>query len=235
MPERPTTHKNAVVADGYRMIRIDTVDNKTIDADVLAAMVTDLRDAQSDAVVFSDFRHGIFNRATIPSFISAVPAGTFTVADSQVASRWGNVLDFAGCDLITPNEEEVRFALADQDSVIRPLGTALYEQSRCKILMLKVGARGMLTFRGTMQGPEKRSFFSVDSLARDAIADPVGAGDALLAYATLTQVATGNEVISSIIGAIAAGIECEFDGNVPITPDLIWIRLRQLETPSEVA
>ena len=86
-----------------------------------------------------------------------------------------------------------------------------------------------------MQGPEKRSFFTVDSLARDAIADPVGAGDALLAYATLTQVATGNEVISSILGAIAAGIECEFEGNVPVTPDLISIRLRELETASEFA
>ena len=235
VPERPTTHKNAVVSDGYRMIRIDTVDNKTIDAEVLAAMVRDLREAQSDAVVFSDFRHGIFNRATIPSFMAAVPAGTFTVADSQVASRWGNVLDFAGCDLITPNEQEVRFALADQDSVIRPLGTALYEQSRCKILMLKVGARGMLTFRGSFGGIGKRSFFTVDSLARGTIADPVGAGDALLAYATLTQIATGNEAISSIIGTIAAGIECEFEGNVPVSPDLISRWLRELETASDFA
>jgi rfaE bifunctional protein kinase chain/domain len=234
-PERPTTHKNAVVSDGYRMIRIDTVDNKTIEADVLEAMVGDLREAQSDAVVFSDFRHGIFNRATIPSFVSAVPDGTFTVADSQVASRWGNVLDFAGCDLITPNEQEVRFALADQDSVIRPLGTTLYEQSRCKILMLKVGARGMLTFRSSYKNPGKRSFFTVDSLARGLIADPVGAGDALLAYATLTQVATGNEAISSIIGTIAAGIECEFEGNVPVSPELVSRRLRELESASDFA
>ena len=234
VPDRPTTHKNAVVSDGYRMIRIDTVDNKTIDTDLLTAMVTDLREAQSDAVVFSDFRHGIFNRVTIPSFMEAVPEGTFTVADSQVASRWGNVLDFAGCDLITPNEEEVRFALADQDSVIRPLGTALYEKARCKILMLKVGARGMLTFRGSEEkNVEKRAFFTVDSLARESISDPVGAGDALLAYATLTQVATGNEAISSIIGTIAAGIECEFEGNVPVTPDLISRRLRELETASD--
>jgi sugar/nucleoside kinase (ribokinase family) len=166
--------------------------------------------------------------------MEAVPEGTFTVADSQVASRWGNVLDFAGCDLITPNEEEVRFALADQDSVIRPLGTALYEQARCKILMLKVGARGMLTFRGSEEkNVEKRAFFTVDSLARESISDPVGAGDALLAYATLTQVATGNEAISSIIGTIAAGIECEFEGNVPVTPDLISRRLRELETASD--
>jgi len=127
----------------------------------------------------------------------------------------------------------VRFALADQNSVIRPLGTALYEQARCKILMLKVGARGMLTFRGAFEGTGKRSFFTVDSLARDSVVDPVGAGDALLAYATLTQVATGNEAISSIIGTIAAGIECEFEGNIPVTPDLISRRLRELETASD--
>ena len=143
--DRPTTHKNAVVADGHRLVRIDTVENKTMDDHVLTAMLKDLAASQSDAVVFSDFRHGIFNRATIPAFREAVPEGAFTVADSQVASRWGNILDFAGCDLITPNEQEVRFALGDQDSVIRPLGSALYDLAKCKILMLKVGARGMLT------------------------------------------------------------------------------------------
>jgi rfaE bifunctional protein kinase chain/domain/rfaE bifunctional protein nucleotidyltransferase chain/domain len=230
--ERPTTHKNAVVANGYRLLRIDTVENKTIDDDVLSAMATDLGAAQSDAVVFSDFRHGIFNRATIPKLRESVPTGTFTVADSQVASRWGNILDFAGCDLITPNEEEVRFAMGDQDSVIRPLGTALYEQAGCKIMMLKVGARGVLTFRDP-GSVGMRSFFTVDSLARDSILDPVGSGDALLAYATLTQIATSNEAISSIVGSIAAGIECEFEGNIPITPELITKRIKELETASD--
>jgi len=233
VPDRPTTHKNAVVADGYRMLRIDTVENKTIDDDVLQAMVGSLGASTSDAVVFSDFRHGIFNRATIPAFMAAVPDGVFTVADSQVASRWGNILDFAGCDMITPNEQEVRFALGDQDSVIRPLGSALYDQARCRILMLKVGARGMLTFRAPLLEVDRRSFFTVDALARDNVTDPVGSGDALLAYATLTQVATGNEAISSIIGSIAAGLECEFEGNVPVTPDLVSARLRELESASD--
>jgi len=231
--DRPTTHKNAVVADGHRLVRIDTVENRTLDYEVLGAMQADLRSSTADAVVFSDFRHGIFNRVTVPDFMAAVPQGVFTVADSQVASRWGNILDFAGCDLLTPNEQEVRFALGDQDSVIRPLGSALYDQTRCKILMLKVGARGMLTFRDSLANADRRSFFTVDALARDTIADPVGSGDALLAYATLTQVATKNEVISSIIGTIAAGLECEFEGNIPVTPDLVSKRLRELETASE--
>ena len=51
------------------------------------------------------------------------------MADSQVASRWGNILEFKGFDLITPNEREARFALADQDSGVRPLAPELYEQA----------------------------------------------------------------------------------------------------------
>ena len=50
--------------------------------------------------------------------------GFFKVADSQVASRWGNITEFKNFDLITPNEREARFALADQDSGIRSAGVA---------------------------------------------------------------------------------------------------------------
>ena len=230
---RPTTHKNAVVADGYRLLRIDTVDNSTISHEQLEPMLEAVGSSRPDAVVFSDFRHGIFNRGTIPMFMAAVPEGVFTVADSQVASRWGNILDFAGADMITPNEEEVRFALGDQDSVIRPLGSALYDQARCRILLLKVGARGMMTFRDSLEKVDRRSFFTVDALANGPILDPVGSGDALLAYATVTQLATGNEVIASIIGSVAAGIECEFEGNIPVTPDRVRARLSELEKASD--
>ena len=231
--DRPTTHKNAVLADGYRMLRIDTVDNKSVDHELLSAMAADLRNTTVNAVVYSDFRHGIFNKSTISTFLDAAPDGAFTVADSQVASRWGNILDFTGCDMITPNEEEVRFALGDQDSVIRPLGSALYDQARCRILMLKLGERGMMTFRAPLLAGERRSFFSIDPLSRDRIVDPVGSGDALLAYATLSQVATGNEVVASIIGAVAAGLECEIEGNVPISPDLVRRRIEELEKASD--
>lgn len=231
--DRPTTHKNAVLADGFRMLRIDTVDNKSIDGELLSDMAADVGNSTADAVVFSDFRHGIFNKSTIPTFLRAAPEGAFTAADSQVASRWGNILDFAGCDMITPNEQEVRFAMGDQDSVIRPLGSALYDQARCQILMLKLGARGMMTFRASMVDEDRRSFFSIDSLARGAIVDPVGSGDALLAYATLSQVKTGNDVVASIIGTVAAGLECEFEGNIPVTPDLVIGRLDELEKASD--
>jgi len=223
-PTRPTINKNAIVADGYRMLKIDTLDNRSVSEQIARQLCGAIRDVPSDVVVFSDFRHGIFNGDTIPMLTGAIPDGRFKVADSQVASRWGNILEFRGFDLITPNEKEARFSLGDQDTVIRPLGSRLYEEARCKVLILKLGARGLMTFR--QAGGELRSFFGVDSFA-DHVVDAVGSGDALLAYATLAMKTTGDPVIASILGAMAAAAECELDGNIPVEPEMV---LKKIET-----
>src|SRR3546814_14691241 len=107
----------------------------------------------ADVVLFSDFRHGIFNGESIPLLTRAIPEGRFKVADSQVASRWGNILEFNGFDLITPNEKEARFALGDQDTVRRPLGPRLYEAACCKVLRLNLCPRRFLTFRASAGEP----------------------------------------------------------------------------------
>jgi len=213
-PTRPTTNKDAIVADGYRLLKVDTLDNRSISDTIVKQLACQVSRTATDAIVYSDFRHGMFNRHTIPELVAAIPTDTYRVADSQVASRWGNILDFKSFDLITPNEREARFALGDQDSVVRPLGSELYRRAECRTLMLKLGDRGMMVFRDSSD--ETRNFFIVDSFAERAV-DPVGAGDALLAYATLAMVATRNEVVAGILGSFAAGIECERDGNLPVT------------------
>lgn len=225
-PTRPTTNKNVIVAESYRLLKVDTLDNRSISDKIANQLVEQVGTTAADAVVYSDFRHGIFNRHTIPDLIAAIPAGAYRVADSQVASRWGNILEFNGFDLLTPNEREARFALGDQDSVVRPLGSELYRRAGCKTLMLKLGDRGMIVFRD--HHDETRSFLIVDSFAEQA-KDPVGAGDALLAYATLAMVATRNEVIAGILGSFAAGIECERDGNVPVTQEDMLAKIEKVE------
>ena len=226
-PTRPTTSKNAIVVAGYRLLKIDTLDNRSVSEKVLRQLTLQVSGTAADAVVYSDFRHGIFDRHTIPDLVAAIPRNAFRAADSQVASRWGNILEFKGFDLITPNEREARFALGDQDSVVRPLGVELFTRARCKTLMLKLGDRGMITFRDRPPA-DARSFFSLDSFVERAV-DPVGAGDALLAYATLAMVATGNEVVAAILGSVAAGIECEVDGNVPVTQADVLDKIRRME------
>jgi rfaE bifunctional protein kinase chain/domain len=229
---RPTTNKNAIVAEGYRLLKVDTLDNRSISDKIVEQLSAQIAAQRSDAVVFSDFRHGIFNRSTIPPLAAGIPEGSFRVADSQVASRWGNILEFEGFDLITPNEREARFALGDQDSVVRPLAMELHNKSRCKTLILKCGDRGIITYRGSSS--DLRQFYTVETFA-DRVVDAVGAGDALLAYATLALVATKNDVIASILGNVAAGIECEHDGNIPVTPDLVLKKIEAVERQARYA
>ena len=226
---RPTTHKNAIIAGGYNLLKIDTLDNRAISDRILHRLVDQVQTTPCDIVVFCDFRHGVFNRDTIPLLIKAIPANAFRVADSQVASRWGNILEFNGFDLITPNEREARFALGDQDSVVRPLGLELYRQAACKTLMLKLGERGLMTFRSVPKNYEDvRAFFAVDTFAGQII-DAVGSGDALLSYAALSLYATKNAVIASVLGSLAAAVECEHEGNVPVRPQDVLHKLERFE------
>ena len=225
-PTRPTTHKNAFITNGYRMLKVDRLDNRPVADRLVARLQESLAEHPVDAVVCSDFRHGIFNKVTIPQIVSAIPAGALRVADSQVANRWGNILEFQGFDLLTPNEREARFALGDQDSTVRPLAMDLYIKSGCKTLILKLGERGILTYRAP--DPEVRSFFTVDSFA-DRVVDAVGAGDALLAYATLSMITNRSNVIASILGSLAAAVACEHDGNLPVTPGDVLKKLEAVE------
>lgn len=224
---RPTTNKNAIVAGGYRLLKVDTLDNSPISSSILGALTSSIAETPADAVVFSDFRHGIFSRGTIPALIRAIPQGMFRVADSQVASRWGNITEFRDFDLITPNEREARFSLADQDSHVRKLASTLYDTARCKTLMLKLGDRGVLTCRHDKHD-ELDDAIIIDSFV-DTLVDPVGAGDALLAYAALAMVHSGDPVIATILGSLAAACECEHDGNEPVTPAHVLAKLDTVE------
>jgi rfaE bifunctional protein kinase chain/domain/rfaE bifunctional protein nucleotidyltransferase chain/domain len=223
---RPTTNKKLYIAEQHRLLKVDVVDNRPISEKSINSIIEEIRRESRDIAIMSDFKHGIFNRVSIPEFISVIPNGTMKVADSQVASRWGNILDFKGFDLITPNEKEARFALADQDSVVRSLCTELYRNANCKNLILKMGAKGIMF---QYSEPEiEGSYFQIDSLA-DQVLDPVGAGDALLAYASLGLKASGDPVISGILGVVAAGIACSQQGNVPIQPTQIIEKLNSIE------
>jgi rfaE bifunctional protein kinase chain/domain len=223
---RPTTHKERFVADGYKLLQVDRVDNRTVSDRSLRALGDFLRGGDPDVAIFSDFRHGIFNRRTIAALRASIPPRAIKVADSQVSNRWGNILEFTHFDLVTPNEREARFALGDQDSVIRPLALKLFQRAECKHLILKLGERGILGYR--TPGNMPREFFTVDTFVQ-SLRDPIGAGDALLAYASLSLKATGNIVVASILGSVAAAVACERPGNVPVTPREVEDKLDVLE------
>jgi bifunctional ADP-heptose synthase (sugar kinase/adenylyltransferase) len=230
---RPTTQKSVFVQGNYRVLKVDKVDNSEISERILEKLVSSIAMSEdTDAFVFSDFRHGIFTHRTIPQLTTCLPQGPLKVADSQVASRWGNILEFQNFDLITPNEREARFALGDQDSVIRPLALKLYNQANCKILILKLGDRGIITYRAP--SADVRSFFTIDSFATKVV-DPLGTGDALLAYATLGLIVSKSPVIASILGSMAAAVACEHEGNIAVASEDVIEKLHAIEERLQLA
>jgi len=224
---RPTTNKNAIIAGGYRLLKVDTVDNRSISDKILHLIESNIKSTECDIIVFSDFRHGIFSKNSIETLVKSIPESVFKVADSQVASRWGNIVDFKNFDLITPNEREARFSMGDQDSVVRDLAFNIKNMSKCKNLILKLGERGLIMCRD-LPPEDHRSLFSVGNFT-DHVSDAVGSGDALLSYACLALYATKNEAIAAILGSLAAAVECEYDGNIPVTPKDILKKIDYLE------
>ena len=178
-----------------------------------------------DAIIFSDFRHGIFNKNSIPDLTSSVNKGVFKAADSQVSARWGSINDFKKFDLITPNEREARFALADQDSSISVLTRKLVKQTKHKNLILKLGERGAIAQPNLSS---KLLSFTIPSFVTKLI-DSTGAGDALLPYATLAMIVSKSLLVSSIIGSLAAACECESDGNIAIKPEQLIKKINSIE------
>jgi bifunctional ADP-heptose synthase (sugar kinase/adenylyltransferase) len=224
---RPTVNKNVFISDDYRLLRVSKLDNTPIAENIVIEIIKKIKKSNSKGIIFSDFRHGIFSERNINIFKKAISKDKFTAADSQVASWWGNILEFKKFDLITPNEREARFALSDQVSGIRLLASKIYDTSKCKTLVLKLGKRGIIVCINNRH-ENSNSYFSLDSFAENVI-DPVGSGDALLAYTTMAMLVSKCKITSTVIGLLAASCECEKDGNIAITKEDILAKIDEIK------
>ena len=127
--------------------------------------------------------------------------------------------------MITANEKEARYSLGDQDSSLRPLGEALFAKSKSEFAILKAGRDGAIGYRRELKDNDPRHFFVLDSFSH-SIVDAVGAGDALLAYSALAWHHKSGPVVASLIGIAAASLECEKEGNHPLTSEDVLTRLK---------
>ena len=223
---RPTTNKNVVIANDYKLLKIDKLDNQPISQSILNKIKTACKKKSFDAVIFCDFRHGIFNKQSISELIESIKSKTLKVADSQVATRWGNITDFKDFDLITPNEKEARFSIGDQDSNVSQIIRNLSKISRAKNIILKLGDKGAIAVKN-------KNLKNINSYAippfSNTVIDAVGAGDGLLAYSTLSYLITKSISISCIMGSIAAACVCETQGNEAVDPSKIENKLKEIK------
>ena len=120
-------------------------------------------------------------------------------------------------------EAELAAVKAETDQlmgIMKSLGEA--KEGNVVTLDYVDGAIGRMLSRIDAYGPLTSRFV-------DRLIDGVGAGDALLAYATLTMLATDSDVLATIVGTMAAACECEREGNVPVTVEDIHQKIDMVE------
>jgi rfaE bifunctional protein kinase chain/domain len=221
--DRPTTEKSIFISQNHNLLKVNNVSNQPISNTTLEKIKKNLKKNNYDIAVISDYRHGIFNNQSCNEIVKSIDKKAFKVADSQVASRWGNILDFKSFNLITPTEQEARYSLFEQDLTIRALADKLIKESKSKNIILKIGERGLIAL-----GKNRPDYIALDPFV-DNLMDANGAGDALLAYSSAALFKEKSLIMSSIIGILAASCKCEKKGNLPLKISEIVSKINKIK------
>jgi rfaE bifunctional protein kinase chain/domain len=211
---RPTTLKQRFRVGGKTMLRVTHLQSQEIEEKHQSELYEQFKKIvnELDLVVFSDFNYGCLPQKLVDKISLLCDSLQIPyVADSQSSSQSGDISRFQGAELLSATEREARIALNDYRSGLQHIGNTLISKSRAKSLILKLGAEGLIALTTTDK-------FATDNLPtlNQRPVDVAGAGDALLAAASLCGVSGGSIWESAYLGSIAAAVQVSRIGNTPL-------------------
>lgn len=207
----PTVLKQRFIQGGQTLFRLNRFIEESFERDVRAQLFDEFCHAlpNFDLVLFCDFSYGVLDSSDSPSWVmKAIESGAYVAADSQTSSKMGNLSKFVGAHLICPTEQEARLEVRDQEGLIG-LSQRLLNQMQANLIFLKLGADGIL-----INGEGLRTDH-LPALNESPI-DVSGAGDALLASATLALSSKSSPYMAAFLGGLASAVQITRRGNQPI-------------------
>jgi len=212
-PGRPTTVKHRFWVDGYKLFQLDVRDDsligEAVENEVKAAVLKHL--AGADALLISDYRHGLISPAMARFLVeTGKAAGKPVYVDSQVAQNTSNHRDYRSGAIICLNLKEARcidsaFTPSPDPAAFEGLQRAL----DAEMLIVKLGEDGALAFDGC-------KVFRAPARAMTVV-DTIGAGDAFLASLVLAGLDDPDEALAIANGW--AGLSIQKHGTTPPTKD----------------
>lgn len=213
---RKTTIKYRVIGNGRQMLRIDEEDlhplNETEFAQVKETVASILEQEHVDAIVFEDYDKGVLSPELIREIVAmSQQRGIITTVDPKKR----NFAYYQGVTLFKPNLKELREgvggtsgtpSLEEVEHVMREFARA----NDIEYLFTTMSERGVAMYHL----PEDR-FFTQPAYLRK-ISDVSGAGDTVIAVATLCLLSRLTPQQTAQISNLAGGIVCEYAGVTPI-------------------
>lgn len=222
-PQRPTTHKVRLVAEGayvfaHHLARVDRLSRTAVSGDReqhlcdrIGAILPGV-----DAVLVSDYRLGVVTPAVAEVVRRAAGAcSILTAVDTQ-----GNLAAFRGFDLLRCNAQEAMGYLGRELAGDEAYETAVRE------IMQALDARSVIITRGAegVSGIDSEgNVFHLPASNRTQVFDVTGAGDVFIAVVTLMRTLGVALPAAAALGNRAAGVAVTRLGNVAVKPEDIGL------------
>jgi rfaE bifunctional protein kinase chain/domain len=219
VPGRVTTTKTRVISRNQQMMRIDSEVTDPLDASTSKSLTESII-RQIDAflpqvLIFEDYDKGVISLSLIESVVAHCrKRGVLTAVDPKRQ----HFFSYASVDIFKPNLSEIRDALQIDLSTVdlSSLNMAdrlLRERLGHRYSFITLSDRGVFHADGTNA--------RIIPSHRRNIADVSGAGDTVIAVATLVFAATGDMGLAAELANIAGGLVCEQVGTVAVDRDLL--------------
>lgn len=211
---RITTNKIRIISRNQHMMRLDaetTADISSTDEERLLYAFENYIAAESpDVVVLEDYNKGVLTENIITKIIALCRHHHIL---TTVDPKRKNFFAYRGVDIFKPNLKEVKEGL---NVIADGVDTGLLKNIH---LQLKEKLQHQISF---ITLSEKGVFYQQDENAAvipthiRSVADVSGAGDTVIAVASLVYAATKNISLMAEVANIAGGLVCEEVGTVAI-------------------
>jgi rfaE bifunctional protein kinase chain/domain len=218
-PSRTTTNKTRIFAGHQQLLRMDREVDGYIDSaleEMLWKRIQSLVEGDDiSAIVFQDYDKGVITPGLIEKIIAL---GNERNIPTLVDPKKRNFARYRKATLFKPNFKELCEGLnleidkANYDAV-HDAAKKLQDQAGFEMVMITLSEHGMLISRG-------KDYKIIATQARD-VADVSGAGDTVIAMASLCLAIGMDAYDMAALANLAAGLVCERVGVVPIQKD--WL------------
>jgi rfaE bifunctional protein kinase chain/domain len=216
---RITTIKTRIIRDNEHMLRVDeetdtAISNQTAKK-LIEACLKIMNNSKIDVVIFEDYDKGVLTTEIIKSLTDEAKKRGIPVT---VDPKLRGFFNYPGVDLFKPNIQELREGL--QRDIDLPMGlpdalNELHNKLSPKISITTLGSHGMWIHCPEGENTEETSHLHIKSRPSNVI-DVSGAGDTVIATASLMLAAGATPLQIAEVANIAAGQVCEHSGVVTV-------------------
>jgi len=212
--KRITTSKSRIICRNQQMLRLDaeiTKDLETADEERLISAVKKFIDTeQPQVMIFEDYNKGVLTPEVIKRVIELCNQKNIP---TTVDPKRKNFFSFRHASIFKPNLKEVREAFnIIEENIDKPILEDIHFQLKKElahsISLITLSEKGIFYEDGT--GAK-----IIPAHVRN-IADVSGAGDTVIAVASLVYAATRDTELMAEVANLAGGIVCEDVGTVAI-------------------